>query len=323
MNLDTPRIGIMICTANRPQMLIECIKSLIAQEVDPSCTVEICVVENDLTPLSKQSIMDISSSSRFPIHYAQEVRRGIPFARNKTLQEGLDRKYDLIALLDDDEKVSANWLMTHLQTLRKFNADVSYGPILRTFDATPPDWWDTSVPAPKPEGAELNRASTGNVFFKAALAKDPVALRFNEKLTFGYEDLDFFERAVSAGFKIVWSPNAIATEHVPASRLEPSRLLAWARSSSAAHAQIGIIRNGFARSFLKFSIKGIRRIIGGTLGAWVLFPFAAPENTKIHNRYYKLRMRTARGIGNLQGLGSRPFKHYYDTIDDFDSSNES
>ncbi|WP_417668239.1 glycosyltransferase family 2 protein [Roseibium sp.] len=312
---ETPlRIGIMICTAQRPQMLENCLKSLITQDAAPNWQVEICVVENDDDLHSHQAIERVSQASPFPILHVLETRRGIPFARNRTLQEALDRNYDWIALIDDDEVALDGWLKGHMEAVKLYGADVSYGPVTKTYEKTPPDWWYPDVPNQSPAGEVLKRASTNNVLFSSAIIRPPASLLFNEKLLFGYEDLDFFETAHAKGFKIVWSPDALVDEEVMASRVDAIRLLNWCRSSAAAHAQVSILRKGYWRSFMKFGLKGLRRIIGGGLGAGLLLIPAKLGSKAADNRFYKFRMRIARGLGNIQGLLNTPY-HYYEQID--------
>lgn len=312
--MQMKRIGIMICTARRPKMLENCLLSLIAQEQRPGWQVEICVVENDAHPHSQEQVETIAANSPVPIHYVQEPRRGIPFARNRTLQEALQRTYDWIALIDDDEIALGGWLQAHMDAVGRFDADVSYGAVAKKFEKQPPDWWYPEVPSPNPAGHELSRASTNNVLFSARLISPPADLRFNPAFLYGYEDLDFFENAVSQGFKIVWTPNAIVEEDVPASRVEPARLLGWSRSSSAAHVQVAVLRKGYWRSAAKFTVKGIRRLIGGAIGSALFLVPAGFGGQKAVYRYYKSRMRLARGLGNLQGVLQRPHR-YYQVID--------
>ncbi len=312
--MQTQRIGIMICTARRPQMLENCLRSLISQKHQPNWQVEICVVENDEAPLSRDMVESIAPDSPFPIHYVQESQRGIPFARNRTLLEALDRQYDWIALIDDDEIALEGWLQAHMASVSLYEADVSYGALTQNYEKQPPDWWYPDIPVTYPAGYILPRASTGNVLFSSRLISRPSNLRFNPAFLYGYEDLDFFENAVATGFKIVWTPDAIIEEEIPANRVEPARLLGRSQSSSAAHVQVSVLRKGYWRSAVKFALKGVRRLIGGTIGSAIFLLPAKCGNEKAIYRYYKSRMRLARGLGNLQGVLQRPH-HYYQVID--------
>ncbi|MEJ8475055.1 glycosyltransferase family 2 protein [Roseibium algae] len=308
------RIGIMVCTAQRPKMLENCLHSLITQKILPEWHVEICVVENDSEPRSRETVDAVSAGTSIPIHYTQEATRGIPYARNKTLRESLERGYHWIALIDDDEIALYNWLKTHMEAVDQFSAHVSYGAVQKNFEKQPPDWWYPEIPNHHPAGHSLPRASTNNVLFSARLISPPADLRFNPAYLYGYEDLDFFEAAYARKFKIVWTPGAIVEEEVPASRVEPTRLLNWSKSSSAAHVQVSILRKGYLRSALKFSIKGMRRLLGGAIGSAFFLVLAKFGSKKAVYRHYKSRMRLARGLGNLQGVLQKPYR-YYQVID--------
>ncbi|MEP3300398.1 MAG: glycosyltransferase family A protein, partial [Roseibium sp.] len=167
------RIGIMICTARRPQMLENCLRSLTSQKFPASLKVEICVVENDSAPRSQARVEAVAAATRFPIHYALEERRGIPFARNRTLHEAIKHKFDWVALIDDDEIALSGWLEAHLRSAQEHGADVSYGAVTKNFEKQPPDWWYPEIASTNPAGTFLPRASTNNVLFSAKLIQPP------------------------------------------------------------------------------------------------------------------------------------------------------
>lgn len=308
-------IGILVCTADRPQMLHRCLSSLCSLAIDPDWQVEIVIVENDANPQSQPIVDQLSQTAPFPLHYVQEPRRGIPFARNRSLAEALERKYDWVLQIDDDEVADPNWLRAHLTAAKTHNADVTYGEIIKDYEQEPPSWWPHGYVAPPAEGTVLTRASTCNAAFSTVLI-DPArgALDFNPVFCYGYEDLDFFERAHALGYKIVSAPHARVTEFVPASRVSPKRLAAFARSSAAAHVQVGILRKGFRPSALKFTLKGIRRVISAAVLIGLFYPGYKFGHGPSHNRYFKAQMRMARGMGNLQGVFGRP-SNFYGVID--------
>ncbi|WP_161599824.1 glycosyltransferase family 2 protein [Roseibium sediminis] len=314
MKTSPLRFGIMVCTAQRPLMLRSCLESLITQDTSDEWQIEICVVENDTQPLSRGTIDELNQTSPFPIRYEMEPRRGIPFARNKTLDMAKAQNYDWILLIDDDEVARKDWLAKHVQTAQSFNADISYGQIKRTYEQPLPIWAPQETPLDKNAGVQLSRASTNNVLFKSALLHPPANLRFNNALTYGYEDLDFFENAAQLGFKIVWAPDAIVEEYVPASRVASKRIIDFAKSCAAAHVQVGILRKGYWKVFPKFFFKGLRRVLSATVLAAVAYVPALFGSATFVNLYYRSRMRLARGIGNLLGLFGRP-PSYYSTID--------
>ncbi|MFD1697119.1 glycosyltransferase family 2 protein [Roseibium aestuarii] len=314
MNDRPLKIGILVCTAGRPQMLLRCLASLAAQQVPDHVSLEVHVVENDKVPHSREAVKAFAASAPVTVHYAQEPRRGIPFARNRTLTEATGRGYDWIALIDDDEEAHPDWIARHLASLARHGGRISRGPVVPHYEQQPPEWWPGYVPETQPEGTVLTRSNTGNVVFDASLLEEPTSLRFNEVFLYGYEDLDFFERAHGLGYKIIWTPSAVVEEDVPASRVQPQRIYAWARSSAAAHVQVGILRKGYGRSFLKFSIKGLRRILAGSIGVVLFGALMWTGLPKTRRLYHRSRLKIARGTGNWLGLRSAQ-NGYYDVID--------
>ena len=309
------KIGVMICTAQRPRMVSECVRSILAQNVSEDQSVEICVVENDSQQLSRETIENLNAEGGFPVLYYQEPVRGIPKARNKTLEVAVERGYDWIALIDDDEVADPHWLSELLRVAQVHSADVVSGPVRRRYEAPPPKWWKHLNPAAETEGAELSEAPTNNTLLSRKLfAKDGLNLRFHDALTFGFEDIDYFQRAHDLGCRIVWAPMAGVEEEIPASRMEPERLIQRVMTSAAAHSYATKLRRGTGSAVMKFGGKAIRRIIGGALICLFTGGARIAGARSFESAYYKGRVRLARGLGNLRGL-FQMLPSYYDTVD--------
>ena len=305
----------MICTSDRPRMLAACLASLHRQELAPRYDVEICVVDNSETGSARDVVAQSRRRSDTPIHYQHEIRKGIPFARNRTLDAALEHGYDWIALIDDDERARPNWIASLLDVAEVFDADVVSGPVIRKYETPLPRWWKTLKPIAGPAGTILSEAPTNNTLFGQRLI-DPLCdgLRFNTALTFGFEDIDFFQRAHAAGRKIVWAPDAVVEEDIPHSRVQPARLLQRAMSSAAAHAYATRLRRRSRLTTTVFALKGVRRVIGGALLAAVAWPLHLGGIDAASNLHFKGRLRFARGFGNLRGL-TRHLPDYYSTVD--------
>ncbi|WP_370677008.1 glycosyltransferase family 2 protein [Pleomorphomonas sp. PLEO] len=315
MSETLTRIGIMVCTAQRPRMLRDCVESLLAQQLADDWQVEVCVVENDATPNSRGVVETMPTSSPVKVRYYQEPRRGIPFARNKTLEVGLANGYDWIVLIDDDERADPTWLACLMRTAIEHGADVVSGPVRRSYEAPPPKWWKLLKPIVGPAGMPLDEAPTNNTLLSAKLIRpDGGALRFAEALTFGYEDIDFFSRAYKLGFRIVWSPDAFVEETIPASRVQPERLIARVHSTAAAQVLAAKIRHGDVPTVAKFALKGIRRLVSGAFQCALFWPGKGLGWEKPTNSYYRGRLRLARGLGIYRGLFTI-LPNYYNTVD--------
>ncbi|WP_102867229.1 glycosyltransferase family 2 protein [Pseudovibrio exalbescens] len=314
-NSQKAKIGVLICTLNRPIMLRNCVTSLLSQKVPDDYVLEICIIENDSESNSLPIVEELRSISKVEIIYENEPTRGIPFARNKSLDIALERNHCLSIMVDDDEVVLEDFISYHIKTLETFNADISYGRIEQEYESPLPEWFPNGPATSPPAGTRLERASTGNVCFKRrVISPDKGNLRFNTVFCYGYEDLDFFTRAVQQGFSIVSAPDAVIVEKIPSSRTHPSRLLSVVQASATAHVQAGILNNGYLYAATKFLTKGLRRVITGATIAVALHPWRESQNSKMVNRYYKSRLRLSRGIGNIRGVFSLAHG-YYNTID--------
>jgi succinoglycan biosynthesis protein ExoM len=315
--LEGKRYVIAVCTSHRPRMLSECLASLQTLLLPAGATVEILVVENDIEPKSQSVACSSAAAGPLIVNYVQEPRRGIPIARNRALDECAERGYDRIALIDDDERARPDWLAELSSALDEFSADVAHGPVQQLYERPLPRWWKPLKRPVHESGTELDEAPTNNILMNGRIiGADGLTLRFDARLTFGNEDVDFFRRARASGAKIVWAANAWVEETIPATRVTPSRLLSRARMSGAALAFNTAMRSGYVPALVKFAPKGIRRIISG-LAIVVLASLIRPfDHEKSVNFFYSGLTRIYRGIGNLQGLTA--IRHnYYSKIDGY------
>lgn len=316
MSTNGTVIGVVVCTAERPAMLTRCLESLIRQQGLPDgWRHEICVVENDSVPRSRGAVEAIAARSGVPVHYVQEPRRGIPFARNRTITASLERGYHWMALIDDDEEAPPHWLATLAAAVLQHGADVGSGPVNRRYAGSLPAWWVPLKVPPGPTGSELKEAPTNNTLLSIRLVSSGgMGLRFEEALTFGYEDIDFFRRARAKGAKIIWVTEAYVEEEIPEARMSPWRLLRRIEMQSAGLAFATRLREGKTRAWARFGIKSLRRIAAGGLlviPAVLLYPLHRRWGTWL---FFRSLTRVMRGYGNMRGLLHFP-PDYYATID--------
>ncbi|WP_051260850.1 glycosyltransferase family 2 protein [Algoriphagus marincola] len=99
-----PVFSIIICTHNREKLLFSCLSSLVENrfnEVD----FEILVIDNGSKDRSKEIV--VLFEAKLNISYFYEPRIGLSIARNRGIYEA---KADWVVFLDDDSKVSSNFL---------------------------------------------------------------------------------------------------------------------------------------------------------------------------------------------------------------------
>jgi glycosyltransferase involved in cell wall biosynthesis len=154
-----------------------------------------------------------------------EPRRGITYARNRTIAEA--GPVDFIAFIDDDEIPSSEWLDELLWAQAEFSADVVSGPVLPRLTPDVADWvrsggfFDSRVSlngTPRKTCASNNVLVAIDVFRGVPKFDDAFAIS-------GAEDTDFFLRASRAGYKIVWSQEAAVFEVVTPERANVAWLL--------------------------------------------------------------------------------------------------
>jgi glycosyltransferase involved in cell wall biosynthesis len=221
------RVAVCVVTFRRPAGLGRALLSLEELVFDASrrVDVEIVVVDNDPDE-SARATVEASAHSRFPVRYAVEPRRGIPFARNTAVARADDP--DFVAFLDDDEWAEPSWLDELLSAQVRTGADVVAGPVLASFDVTPPRWLQRANYFAALDYGELEQmhfANTGNVLVGAHVFRD-VEPPFSERYAAtGGEDTHFFLRAVQRGYRIVWAPAARVNESVTPERMRVAWIL--------------------------------------------------------------------------------------------------
>lgn len=215
------RICLGVCTYKRPKMLMKCLASLRQVYPPKGAQLVIVVVDNEASQTIRAVVNSFTESDyRTPILYVSESRRGIAQARNAILDVAATQDAHWIAMVDDDMTVKPDWL-EHMMFGTRIGADVVQCSVDREMPEPLPAW---AFPAKKGDHHwDLNRkhAQTCGILFKAGMIdKQGTPLRFNETYALtGGEDRDFFRRAWMAGYRIVKTPDAVATEAVPASKL--------------------------------------------------------------------------------------------------------
>lgn len=312
----TQKLVIAVCTAQRPKMLQACLKSLDGLTRPEETELSVVVVENDPQPyFTGAAAAEVKERLSLPVFFHHERRRGIPFARNRALEAALAQDPDWIALIDDDERAEPDWIEKLLTACKDHEAEVANGPVRRIYEKPAPHWWKSQLLKPRPTGTVITEAPTNNVLISSRIvSNDGLGLRFDERLTFGSEDIDFFRRAHAAGARMIWVDDAFVEEDIPASRVTTGRLLSRMHMAATSGAFNIVLREGRFKAALHFIPKSFRRMLFGllaTIAGFVLKPFARKRGEKLF--YYGL-VRLMKGSGNLRGLMGRAHD-YYDVID--------
>lgn len=212
------RITVCVCTYKRPDLLLRCLKVLDDLNTDGLFTYSVVVVDNDEMRSAESAVREHATVARVPIKYCVEPRQNIALARNQAIENASG---DFVALIDDDEFPTRNWLTVLFKICQEYGAAGVLGPVVRYFDETPPAWLEKSSLYTRPINptgsvVRWEGSRTGN----ALLRKDiftPGEPPFRPEFRAG-EDQDFFRRMIEAGHKFIWSAEAVVYEVVPPNR---------------------------------------------------------------------------------------------------------
>jgi succinoglycan biosynthesis protein ExoM len=208
-------VDICICTFRRP-FLAETLRSVAALAIE-GVAVRVIVADNDAGGSARELVASMSQDFRWPITYVHAPAANICIARNACLDAA---SADYVAFIDDDETVSAQWLIQLLDTALQTQADAVLGPVHAVYDAAAPGWMvagDFHSTLPVQVNGAIRTGYTCNVLIRRA---EPFAsLRFDLALgQSGGEDTDYFYRLTALGGRIAQAPEALVFEPVPADR---------------------------------------------------------------------------------------------------------
>lgn len=189
----------------------------------PEPCLQLVVVDND--ELGSAEAVCQAAAVPWPVKYLIESRRGITHARNRAITEA--GPADFIAFIDDDEVPSPHWLDELLWAQIEFAADIVSGPVSPRFAADVADWVKRGgffAARTAVTGERRRTCACNNVLISAHVFKR--IAKFNDAFALsGAEDTEFFLRAQQAGYKLVWSQEALVSEAVSAQRANIAWLL--------------------------------------------------------------------------------------------------
>lgn len=287
-------------------MLKACLSSLVQQITEGKFTFDILVIDNNAEPQVKAGIAEIPAGVR--LHIVHEPQRGIPFARNAALTFLNEHTHDYMAFIDDDEKAEPDWLLNHLDTLTKFGADATGGPVSFSYEGDVPSWYPREPVDGRPEGTPTGGGATNNIVFSRKVSSpDGFNLKFDTRFIIGGEDVEFFRRLFLAGGHIVWSPNAKVCETVPKERLTMDYVLHRQRNLATQYVQMLSKRKGSLRATLRFLLRIIRSIpmAAGWYCLWALRRLTS--ETKASELQFRYRLLLCQASGYWRGITNPDF----------------
>ena len=299
------RVAICISTFRRQKLLRELLLGIGKLSFRRISAPELEIVVVD-TPDESGSALEVckSVSLPWPIHYVVEPQRGLTYARNRAIAEA--GAVDFIAFIDDDEVPSPQWLDELLWTQAEFDADIVSGPVSPTYAPEVADWIKAGeffASPPKTTGSACRTCATHNALVATHVFKRVSG--FDDTFTLsGAEDTDFSLRASQAGFKIVWSQEAVVFEYTSAKRGTVGWILLREYQTGNGWVFCESVIDGSARSRFARFLKACGHVAIGSAGA--IWSLLRVDRAAV----VRALQRASKGTGMLSALAGRRFLAY-------------
>lgn len=240
---ETASIVVSLPTFRRPDHLIATLKSLEAQR--NAADLAVIVMENDADGLAgaKAAAAWLKTSTLSAVVIVAH-QRGNCHAYNAgwAMALNLFPAFSHLAVIDDDEIATPDWLTLLLATATRTGADLVGGPQQPIFIEERLDSWRMHPVFASPYG-ETGPVpilySSGNVMMARRVLETMPQPFLDPAFNFiGGGDSDFYRRCKAAGFKFAWCAQAAVLETVPDRRTEFSWLNARSLRNGAISAMI-------------------------------------------------------------------------------------
>lgn len=278
-------ITISLSTYKRPQMLLECLHSLLQLTLTKSY--EIVVIDNDSNLSGKpivENISGIASDLGIPLYYYNEPEQNIALARNLGIEKA---NGNYIAFIDDDEKADKEWLFHHSNMIASYPCDGVWGPVVPIVPDSFPAWLKASGvfgPENRTTGTSLSGTdcATNNALVKKAILISRIGPFQKEMGRTGGSDIELFSYLKHQGATFRWCNEAIVYEEIEKKRgciwwhLQRAYRTGWGLS------RISVLNNGFFRavvstvslkvpsSFAKALLKSLSKISDPKIALFLL-----------------------------------------------------
>lgn len=213
------RVAVVVVNYKGIQDTLACLKSLDKQTFKDF---KIIVVENGSHDESADELKKISTVLKHKIEILfNDTNLGFTGGVNTGIKWALEHNYDGIALFNNDAVAEPSWLQELLDTRKRVESGITTGLLLhedgKTIDSTG-DWYSTwGLPFPRnrdeatknaPSAEFVFSATGGGSLYDARLFKE-IGI-FDDVLFAYYEDIDISFRAQLAGWKVYYTPAAVA-----------------------------------------------------------------------------------------------------------------
>lgn len=302
-----PEVTIAIPSYRRPaglEFLLLAIEGL-----QTSANVSVLVADNDVERREALAVCNRlrARGYRWPLECIVAAERGIAQARNALVEHILaNSQAEFVAMLDDDEWPTPDWLQAFLKVQASAKADALHGTVLRAYEIQP----ENAAVACHGIAHMCGKTgpvsaiySTSNVLIRRSCLERLAPPAFDPAFALsGGEDRDFFERLRRQGCRFAWADEAVVYASVPASRAS----FAWALKRAY---RTG---NSDMRVFLKHC-RGAREILLEVLkiaGVALLYPFVLLASVPFARMHARALCKVWRAAGKTAALFGRRYDEY-------------
>jgi GT2 family glycosyltransferase len=197
-----PSLAILICTANRPELLRRCLAAIMAGEMQPS---EVLVSDD-----GREGLEADAACAEFPgVRYFRGPRRGLCANRNAVIHQA---RSDFVSLLDDDAIVSTEFVRRAFAIIADLPPrTLVTGRILEAGRSiTADNVTFLGYFGKPPDGRYDNINLNCNLIPRGAFAN----ASFDETIFYGYEDMDVCTQLRAQGYVIRFN-NDLVNTHAP------------------------------------------------------------------------------------------------------------
>lgn len=299
---------VAVCTWNRAHLLQQCLQRMTLLRPPPDIAWELLVVNNNSRDSTDEVIA--AFAGRLPIVGIREERPGLSHARNAA---AVRARGDYLVWTDDDVLVDEHWLCAYARAIRQWpEAAVFGGPVLPSFDGTPPAWliegWqDVDVAyasrdlGPLPfalGGAGAGLPFGANYVVRAReqrlFAYDPKLGRSQAPgLLLGGEETEVIKSILAAGGSGWWVPDARVAHFIPVERQTADYVRLYFHSRGRMNA--GIVGRGSAKTLFGRPRWAWRQAVVGELRYQLLRRWAQPR------RWVGAMVQASEAWGTLKG----------------------
>jgi glycosyltransferase involved in cell wall biosynthesis len=202
--VPAPRVSVVVSTYNRPERLAKLIESLRAQTLDPDAF-ELIVVDNGSGPQTGE-VLEAAKRHPGPLRLhtlRHEFTHGPGGGRNAGWRVA---RAPLVAFTDDDCRPDPGWLAAALATAGEHPGSIVQGP-------TRPDPMEVARDGLLSHTVTIERLGpqfeTCNIFYPRQLLEALGGFDESFGLRPAGEDTDLAWRAIAAGSRPVWAPDAV------------------------------------------------------------------------------------------------------------------